>query len=72
MFIRHQKNKSGIINVQIIDKSSGKYPVHKTIGSSDLVEIINNTHFQAKEYFKHYQGTQKFDFSNTKQIIHKI
>lgn len=40
MFIRKKPNKSGIISVRIIDKSTGKYKVLKTIGSSsDLAEI---------------------------------
>jgi len=34
MFVRKKQNKSGVISVQIIDKSSGKYKVVKTIGSS--------------------------------------
>lgn len=34
MFVRKKPNKSGIISVQIIDKSSGHYEVYKTIGSS--------------------------------------
>jgi hypothetical protein len=34
MFIRQKKNKSGVISIQIIDKSSGKYNVFKTIDSS--------------------------------------
>lgn len=40
MFIRHKQNKSGSTSIQIIDKSSGKYKVVKTIGSSsDFFEI---------------------------------
>lgn len=40
MFVRKKKNKSGSISVQIIDKSSGKYSVIKTIGSSkDSIEV---------------------------------
>jgi len=34
MYIRKKNNKSGIISIQVIDKSSGKYKVVKTIGSS--------------------------------------
>ena len=34
MFIRQKKNKSGVISVQIIDKSRGKYKVLCTVGSS--------------------------------------
>lgn len=40
MFIRHKHNKSGSTSIQIIDKSSGRYKVLKTIGSSsDFFEI---------------------------------
>lgn len=34
VFIRKKKNASGVVSVQIIDKSSGSYRVAKTIGSS--------------------------------------
>lgn len=40
MFIRHKPNKSGSTSILIVDKSSGKYTVVKTIGSSsDIFEI---------------------------------
>jgi transposase len=40
MFVRKKPNKSGSVSIQIVDKSSGKYQVIKTIGSSsDQVEI---------------------------------
>lgn len=42
MFVRQKKNKSGVISVQVIDKSSGRYVVYKTIGSSsDSNEIVH-------------------------------
>jgi len=34
MFIRKKPNKSGLVSIQVIDKSSGKYKMIKTIGSS--------------------------------------
>lgn len=34
MFIRKKKNKSGSVSIQLISKSSGKYKLVKTIGSS--------------------------------------
>ena len=43
MFIRKKKNKSGLISVQVIDKSSGKYKMLKTVGSSadpDKIEML--------------------------------
>ena len=33
MYVRQKRNKSGLVSVQVIDKSYGKYKVAKTIGS---------------------------------------
>jgi hypothetical protein len=41
MFVRCKKNKSGSTSVQIIDKSSGKYVLFQTIGSSSDDEEID-------------------------------
>lgn len=41
MFVRRKKNPSGVISVQVIDKSQRAYKVIKTIGSSsDPVEVL--------------------------------
>ena len=49
MFVRKKLNMSGVISVQIIDKSSGRYVVYKTIGSSsDDNEIIHLVALAAK------------------------
>jgi Transposase len=34
MFVRRKRNPSGIVSIQVIDKSTGKYRVLKTMGSS--------------------------------------
>jgi transposase len=34
VFVRKKRNKSGVVSVQIISKSSGKYEVVRTVGSS--------------------------------------
>lgn len=34
MFVRRKRNKSGVVSIQIIDKSSGKYSLYQTVGSS--------------------------------------
>lgn len=45
MFFRQKKNRSGVVSVQVIDKSSGKYRLVKTIGSSSdaavVAELVN-------------------------------
>lgn len=72
MFVRQKKNKSGVISVQVIDKSSGKYKVLKTIGSSSCPIKIESLVNQGKEFIKFYTGEQEFDFSNTNDLITSI
>ncbi|WP_066220298.1 hypothetical protein [Formosa haliotis] len=63
MFVRKKKNNSGIISVQVIDKSSGKYKVLKTIGSSSVDSEIKTFYQQGLDYISHYEGQQTFDFT---------
>ncbi len=72
MFIRQKKNKSGVISVQIIDKSSGKYRVVQTIGSSSDTVVIENLIIKAKDFIKTHQGTQEFDFTSSSSHIETI
>ena len=58
MFVRKKKNKSGVVSVQVIDKSSGRYKVIKTIGSSIKPSIIESLVLKGKQWIK----------SNTKQL----
>lgn len=69
VFVRQKKNKSGVVSIQVIDKSSGKYKVRKTIGSSDKQEEIDALLVRAKDFIKRTTGIQKIDFSNTNEII---
>ena len=50
MFFRKKKNKSGVISIQIIDKSGGSYKLIKTIGSSADEFVIDKLVEQAKDY----------------------
>lgn len=76
MFLRKKKNKSGVISVQIIDKSSGKYRVLKTIGSSadpnEIEQLVN----EGKAWIKQRLGLQELDFTDynhhTKLVIQGI
>lgn len=72
MFIRQKKNKSGLISIQIIDKSSGKYRVAKTIGSSSDTFVIEKLIIKAKDFIKKHQGTLEFDFTNSSSHIETI
>jgi len=68
MFLRKKKNKSGIISVQVIDKSSGKYKVIKTIGSSREISEIDVLVNKGKKWIQHYNGQQVIDFSSPDYI----
>ncbi|MDM1348956.1 IS1634 family transposase [Myroides marinus] len=72
MFIRQKKNKSGLISVQVIDKSSGKYKVLKTIGSSQDSKEIEQLILCAKEFINTVCGNQELDFSDSNSFIATI
>lgn len=62
MFVRKKKNKSGIISVQVIDKSSGRYKVIRTIGSSKDPDKVEEMYNQGLEFIQTYQGQQMLTF----------
>ena len=78
MFVRKKRNKSGVISIQIIDKSTGKYKLLKTIGSSDNTIEVDRLYQEGLDYVKHFQGQQTINFSDqdfkeaVKQSIRKI
>ncbi|MHB9012987.1 MAG: IS1634 family transposase [Ignavibacteriaceae bacterium] len=67
MFVRKKKNKSGSVSIQVIDKSSGKYKVAKTIGSSVNSKIIEELYKVAKQELKVLHGQQQFNFDINKE-----
>lgn len=64
VFVRKKKNKSGVISVQIIDKSTGKYRMVKTIGSSPVLSEVEGFVIEGKEWIKKHTGIQEFDFTD--------
>ena len=72
MYVREKPNKSGIISVQIIDKSSGKYKVVKTIGCSSNRQDVDALIHQGKQWIKEYNGQLQLDFDNEKQLLSKF
>ena len=71
MFVRKKPNKSGLISVQIIDKSSGKYRVAKTVGSSGDPVIIGDLVKEAKGFIAILTGQQSlnFDIAQEKRMV---
>lgn len=72
MFVRKKKNKSGVISVQIIDKSTGKYKMLKTIGSSPDLNQVDKMVSQGNLWIKNYIGQQEIDFSDEKQVAESV
>lgn len=68
MFVRKKVNPSGIVSVQIIDKSTGSYKMIRTIGSSsDSLEIARLVD-EGKDWIKSRIGQVEIDFTDEKQI----
>ena len=63
MFVRRKINKSGSISIQIVDKSSGKALVIKTIGTGQDSKDINELEKRGKEYIEHYGGQTVLDYT---------
>lgn len=66
MFVRKKKNKSGVISVQVIDKSSGTYKVAHTVGSSADKNEIDRMVTEAKRWITKQTKLQEIDFTNYK------
>jgi len=72
MFIRQKKNKSGVISIQIIDKSSGRYKVLKTIGSSSNNLNITELVTEAEIWIKKHSGLIEIDFSQADVLLEQL
>lgn len=72
MFIRKKKNKSGVISIQVIDKSSGRYKVLKTIGSSSDNLKITELVTEAGIWLKKHCGLMEIDFSQQDVLLEQL
>jgi len=72
MYVRKKKNKSGKISIQIIDKSSGKYKVIKTVGSSSDTKEVEGLYNQGKKWIEKHQGQLGVDFDNQLSNAHSF
>lgn len=71
MFVRKKKNPSGIVSVQIIDKSKGRYHVFKTIGSSSEISEIESLYHQGKRWISMHLGEQDIFEAHDKALEEK-
>jgi transposase len=67
MFIRKKLNKSGVVSVQIIDKSSGKYKLIKTVGSSIDSKVVVVLMETAKQELVALTGQKPINFEIEKE-----
>ena len=72
MFVRKKKNTSGKVSIQVIDKSSGKYSVIKTIGCSDNALEISALLQQAEKWIKDNTGVAELDFANEEKLFVQV
>jgi transposase len=64
MYIRHKKNKSNTVSVQVIDKSTSKYKVVKSFGSSNDESELKRLNSEAENWIKSQKGLLEIDFDN--------
>jgi transposase len=69
MFIREKKNSSGSVSVQIISKSSGKYKVVKTVGSSSNEQEILKLVYLGKQEIERISSQPKLFVSENDTIV---
>lgn len=72
MFVRKKPNKSGLVSVQVIDKSHGKYKVLKTIGSSSDDLEIERLVAEGKKYAESQMGLQQIDFTDHRKVYQEV
>lgn len=70
--MRRKKNKSGLISVQVIDKSTGRYKVVKTIGSSRDREEVNNLALEGRRWIDLQSGQVELDFGREQELAREL
>lgn len=67
MFVRKKRNKSGVVSIQIINKSGGQYEVLRTAGSASDADTIDRLFRQAKQEINEITGQQQLNFDKDKE-----
>ena len=67
VFVRKKKNKSGVVSIQIIDKSSGCYKLFRTVGSSNDSNEIERLFKEGKNEIIRITGQQPLIFDQDKE-----
>ena len=72
MFIRQKRNMSGVVSVQVIDKSSGRYTFHKAIGSTANSLGIQQLIAEAELWVKNHSGLIEIDFAQADLLLEQL
>jgi transposase len=72
MFVRQKKNQSGLVSIQVIDKSRGKYRVVKTIGASIEPRQIASLVLKGEAWIRERSGTAEFDFEQVDELFEQF
>jgi transposase len=67
MYVRKKLNPSGVVSVQVIDKSRGQYKVLRTVGSSSDASEIERLYDQGKKWIASWRGDQDMFAATDKQ-----
>ena len=72
MFVRKKRNTSGVVSIQVIDKSGGSYRVVKTMGSSSEKARIKELYVQGLQWISSYAGQNQLDFTDERQLFDRF
>ena len=72
MFVLQKKNKSGVINVQVVSKATVVYKEAKTIGSSADVLKIKQLVADGEFWTQSQRGLQTLDFEQKDHLFDKF
>ena len=72
MFVRKKPNRSGLISVQVIDKSTGRYRVLKTIGVSSDPVVLQEYLNEGNSFIQTQTGVHPIDFSDYKTLYNEV
>jgi transposase len=72
MFIRKLRNRSGSISVQIISKSSGRYKVVKTIGSTRSEQEVEKLTYLARQEMERISAQQGIFVSENDTLVDQV
>lgn len=72
MFVRKKRNTSGVVSIQVIDKSGGSFRVVKTMGSSSEKARIEELYVQGLQWISAYAGQKQLDFTDERQLFDRF